>query len=560
MENMESQSLLSNLLLFAGGLAVFLLGMKSLNAGLRKASSGKIAGWLSSITGNSLSALLSGAVATVAVQSSSMVMLTLIGLVQSQILTFTQSLGVVLGAEIGTTTMAQLIAFSPGELGLPMFAVGFFLSLVRRKRGVALAGEVLAGLGLLFFGLKLMGLAVAPLRTSEQFLSVLTTLQNPVLCVLAGAIMTAIIQSSGAFIAIVITMAQQGTLTLEVAVPLMYGANVGTCITAAIGSAGSMRAARRVFLAQLFFNVAYVILFVIFLSPYLDLIRAISPSEAAGGLPRQIANAHTFSNVFMAIVFLPFLPLYGRLLTKLLPDDPEETGRIPAVWHLKDSALATPEVAVGLARQEVSRMNKILGRMSRALPEPFLGTGSGRDIIYKRLQVSEGLLMREEKLDFLERKVTAYLIHIMQEATGEPLLRQAAALMALAKDLESAGDVVETLLEEFPAGGFSRELTEEGKAEIGRLHTQVCREIAAMNLAISEMSPQRASAVLDEGKSFERMFLELGFTHLRRIKSRPESGRTHDLHMELLRALEVLHHQTMSMARTIIRMADGGKF
>lgn len=554
---MQSQSLLSNLLLFAGGLAVFLLGMKSLNAGLRKASSGKIAGWLAKITGNSLSALLSGAVATVAVQSSSMVMLTLIGLVQSRILTFSQSLGVVLGAEIGTTTMAQLIAFSPGELGLPMFAVGFFLSLVKRKRGIALAGEVLAGLGLLFFGLKLMGMAVAPLRTSEQFLSILTTLENPILCVLAGAIMTAIIQSSGAFIAIVITMAQQGTITLEIAVPLMFGANVGTCITAAIGSAGSMRAARRVFLAQLFFNLAYVVVFVIFLPPWLDLIRAISPSDASGGLARQIANAHTFSNLFMALLFLPFLPQFGRLLVKLLPDDPEETGRIPAVWHLRDSALATPEVAVGLARLEVSRMSRILGRMSRALPEPFLGGGPGRDLIYSRLPVSEGLLMREEKLDFLEKKVTAYLIRVMQEAVAEPLIREAAALMALSKELEAAGDVVETLLADFPAGAFDYGLTSEGKREIEQLHEQVCREIAAMSLAIEEMSPRRASAVLDEGKNFNHFLLELGFSHMRRIRIRPESERTHDLHMELLRALEVLHHQTMSMARTIIRAADG---
>lgn len=557
MENMESQSLLSNLLLFAGGLAVFLLGMKSLNAGLRKASSGKIAGWLATITGNPLSALLSGAVATVAVQSSSMVMLTLIGLVQSRILTFSQSLGVVLGAEIGTTTMAQLIAFSPGELGLPLFALGFFLSLLRRNRVVSLFGEVLSGLGLLFFGLKLMGVAVAPLQSSEQFLAILTTLENPLLCVLAGAIMTALIQSSGAFVAILITLAQQGTLTLEVAVPLMFGANIGTCITAAIGSAGSVRPARRVFLAQLMFNVTYVILFLIFLPPWLDLIRAISPSDAAGGLARQIANAHTFSNLFMALLFLPFLPQFGRLLVKLLPDDPEETGRIPAVWHLRDTALATPEVAVGLARLEVSRMNKILGRMSRALPEPFIGGGPGRDLVYSRLPVSEGLLMREEKLDFLEKKVTAYLIRVMQEAVAEPLIREAAALMALAKDIEAAGDVVETLLADFPADGFDNGLTSEGKREIAQLHEQVCREIAAMSLAIEEMSPRRALAVLDEGKNFKHLFLELGFSHMRRIRIRPESERTHDLHMELLRALEALHHQTRSMARTIIRAADG---
>jgi len=413
------------------------------------------------------------------------------------------------------------------------------------------------GLGLLFFGLKLMGVAVEPLQSSEEFLSILTTLENPLLCVLAGTIMTALIQSSGAFIAILITMAQQGVLTLEVAVPLMFGANIGTCITAAIGSAGSVRPARRVFLAQLFFNLAYAILFLVFLTPYLDLVRAISPTASEGGLARQIANAHTFSNLFMALLFLPFLPQFGRLLVRILPDDPEELGRIPSVWHLRDSALATPEAAVGLARMETARMNKILGRMASALPMPFIGGGNGHDPVYKRLEVSEGLMMREEKLDFLEKKVTAYLIRIMQEAVSEPLIRESAALMALVKDIESAGDVVETLLADFPAGGFDGGLTREGRAEIERLHEQVCCEIAAMSLAIEEMSPRRAAAVLEEGKAFDRIFLELGFSHMRRIKIRSESERTHDLHMELLRALDVLHHQAMSMAGTIIRAADG---
>jgi len=192
--------------------------------------------------------------------------------------------------------------------------------------------------------------------------------------------------------------------------------------------------------------------------------------------------------------------------------------------------------------------------MASALPVPFIGGGNGRDLIYKRLGVSEGLMMREEKLDFLEQKVTAYLIRVMQEAVGEPLIREAAALMALAKEIESAGDVVETLLADFPSGKLNVGLTAEGKAEIERLHEQVCREIAAMNLAIEEMSPRRASAVIEEGKAFDRIFFDLGFSHMRRIKSRSESERTHDLHMELLRALDVLHHQAMSMARTIVGM------
>ncbi|NTU54333.1 MAG: Na/Pi cotransporter family protein [Chlorobiaceae bacterium] len=555
---MESQSAYSGVLLFAGGLALFLYGMKLLSAGLRKASGGRIASLLTSITGNPLSAMLTGAVATTAIQSSSMVMLILIGLVQSQIITFSRALGVMLGAEIGTTTMAQLLAFSISDYGLPLFAVGFFLSLLKRRKPLALAGEVLSGLGLLFFGISLMGDGVAPLSATDSFRSVLTSFDNPLLSVLAGMVMTAVIHSSGAFIAILITLAGQNVLTLEAAVPLMLGANIGTCVTAAIGSIGNFRAARRVFLAQLFFNFAGVVVFLSLLTPYLDLVRSISPPLSAGGLPRQIANAHTVANLCMALFFLPILKYFGRFLEWLLPDDPQETGRIPAVKYLRDSALSSPIIALGLARMELSRMNMILGRMANAIPAPFLGTGSGRDIIYPRLSVTEGLVMREEKLDFLEKRVTEYLIRIMKDAGDEIRIGEASALMSIVKDIEAAGDVVETLLRAFPPDEVQNGFSKEGKTEIRRLHEQLCTEIAAMTPAIAEMSATRASTVLEEGRNFDRMFYHLGFSHLKRVGRRPESDSTHNLHMELLRALELLHHLTMSTARVIVRAGGEG--
>lgn len=552
---MASQSALSGILVFAGGLALLLYGMKLLGTGLRKATGGRIATLLTTITANRFSAVLTGAVATTAVQSSSMVMLILISLVQSQILTFSHALGVILGAEIGTTTMAQLLAFSLGDYGLPLFAGGYFLSLFKRRKPVALAGEVLSGFGLLFFGISLMGDGVAPLSSGRAFQALLTSLHNPLLSVLVGMLMTAVIHSSGVFIALLITLANQGALTLEAAVPLMFGANIGTCITAAIGSIGNFRAARRVFLAQLFFNVAGVVVMLSLLTPYIELVRSISPPLSEGGLTRQIANAHTVLNLFMALLFLPILPLFGRFLEWLLPDDPEETGRIPAAKYLRDSALATPAIALDLARMELSRMNRILGRMANALPAPYVGAGGERDVIYKRLSIPEGLLMREEKLDYLEKRVTGYLIRIMNEAGDEIRIDQASALMAIAKDIESAGDVVETLLEAFPPDEVRNGFSAEGKTEIRRLHEQLCTEIAAMTQAIAEMSEARAEAVLEEGRTFDHLFYEFGFSHLRRVGRRPESDSTHTLHMELLRSLELLHHLAMSMARTIVRAA-----
>jgi phosphate:Na+ symporter len=545
---------------FAGGLAVFLFGMKTLSSGLKKSAGHRARKMVSAITENRVSGLMAGAFATVIVQSSSTVIVTLVGLVQSQLMSYSQAIGVMIGAEIGTTVLAQMIVFNPGDFSLLIFAAGFFMNIAARSTGLRNAGEALSGLGLLFFGLRLMSGAVMPLRGYEPFLQMLKSFDNPFVGIVTGMLFTALMQSSGGFIGIVMTLAQQGALSLEAGIPLVLGSNIGTCITAVLGSIGAMRPAKRVSLAQVLFNVAGVMLFIFFIPAYAGFIRMISPVSVLSGteklafeVPRQIANAHTLYNIFMAMVFLPFIPLYAKLLLRILPDDPEEMRQIPAVWFLEDAAIATPSLALSLARAEVARMNKIIGRMVCASLEPFLNPVPRQDIVFSGLTVVGGLKMREEKIDYLEARVTDYLIRISRGEIGESESKEVFALMNIVKDQEAAGDVVETLLEKLLERkmAMKTDLTEEGKQEIERLHRQVCAEVAALSPALQDMDGKRASAVLDEDRIFAAILLEIEKNHLRRVSQISESEATHSIHMELLKALEQLHACSMHIAKSI---------
>jgi len=248
-----------------------------------------------------------------------------------------------------------------------------------------------------FFGLKLMSEAVAPLEAYQPFLALLRVLDNPVIGVLTGIVLTGIMQSSGAFIAIVMTLGGEGSLTLDAAIPLLLGANIGTCITGILAGSGMGRPARRVAYAQIAFNSVGVLIFIWFIplvcrcgAGVFSLIGRRRRAVSRGCCARQIANAHSIYNVFMAFFLLPFLPLMDRLLYRIYPDDPEETRQIPAVWYLQKDALDSPALALGYARAEISRTAKIASRMVCAALHPFIENGPGRDEVYKSLTVVGG--------------------------------------------------------------------------------------------------------------------------------------------------------------------------
>jgi phosphate:Na+ symporter len=553
-------SLTAVAVVFVGGLALFLYGIRMLSGGLKKASGERVRRLVSRISGNRLYGLFSGAFTSMIVQSSSTIIAILVGLVHSRFMTSTQALSVILGAEIGTTAMAQLVAFRLHDYALMIFAAGFALNSLGKSESMRFTGEALAGFGLLFFGLKVMSEAVFPLQNYAPFLSLLQYLDNPLTGVVAGMGLTALMQSSGAFIGIVITLALQGSLTLEAGVALLLGANIGTCITAVLASSGMQHAAKRVALAQVLFNVAGVLLFLPFISQFSELIRAISPlSEGLGAgklaleVPRQIANAHSLLNLFMSLFFLPFLAPFDRLLYWILPDDPEETRLIPAVWYLKESALSTPVLALSYVRAEVARMGNIAGKMVHASLYPVISNDPGRDVIFPKLSVIKGISMREEKLDFLEAHISDYLIKISRSGLNETESREVFALMNIVKGLESIGDVIEALAEKLveKKQGVKGELSREGKYELMEMHNLVCLEIEQLADALKSMDAFKAGALLQGDDRFKRLVAQAEIAHLKRVVLLPEAEVTHDIHMELINLLEQVHHYSKSIAGSI---------
>ncbi len=561
----ETLSLGGIAILFAGGLALFLYGIRLMSSGLKKASGTRMRQLISKVTGNSLYGMFAGAFATMVVQSSSTIIAILVGLVQSRLMTSTQSLAVILGAEIGTTAMAQLVAFRLHDYALIIFASGFALSSLGKTEPLRFTGEALSGFGLLFFGLKVMSEAVAPLERFAPFLSLLRYLDNPFLGVAAGMALTALMHSSAAFIGILITLALQGALSLEAGIALLLGANIGTCITGVLASAGMHRAAKRVALAQVLFNVTGVLIFFLFIPQLAEFIRIISPSAEGVGaekfaleVPRQIANAHSLLNIAMAFLILPFLVPFDRLLYRLLPDDQQETRLIPAAWYLKEAALSTPVLALGYVKAEVARMGSIAAKMVHASLYPFLSTDPGHDVVFPKLSVVKGMSMREEKLDFLEARISDYLIKISRSSLSEQESREVFALMNIIKGLESIGDVIETLEEKLfnKKQGVESDLSQEGKDELMEIHRLVCLEIDHLADALKKMDAQKAGQLLQGDERFKRLVAQAETAHLKRVFHIREAELTHNIHMELINLFEQVHHYCKSIAGSIMTAVE----
>ncbi|MEA3287467.1 MAG: Na/Pi cotransporter family protein, partial [Candidatus Marinimicrobia bacterium] len=349
-----------------GGLAFFLYGMEKMSSGMKKAAGDSMRSILSALTNNRYMGLLVGAFVTMVIQSSSATTVMLVSFVQAGLMTFVQSLGVILGADIGTTITAQLVAFKLTDYALLMIAVGFGLMMFGRNDNQKNIGESILGFGILFYGMKLMSEAMKPLRTFEPFITMLSHLENPLLGLLVGTIFTALIQSSSAFTGIIIVLAQQGLLSLDAGIPLIMGANIGTCVTAGLASIGASREAKRVAVAHVLFKLTGVLLFIFWIPWLADIIRSISPTSDAVGIaklgsevPRQIANAHTIFNVGLALAFIPFTSFFSKIIMKIYPDVEDEKDLTIATWHLDDSAIETPALALDLARAEINRMAKI---------------------------------------------------------------------------------------------------------------------------------------------------------------------------------------------------------
>ena len=544
-----------------GGLSLFLYGIAKMSEGMKKTAGDRMRNILAALTSNRVVGMTVGAFVTMIIQSSSATTVMLVSFVQAELMTYVSAISIILGANIGTTITAQLVAFKLTDYALLMITIGFVMTMFNKNNTIKHVGEAILGFGILFFGMKLMSDSMKPLRSFQPFIDIMRDLENPLTGILIGAIFTALIQSSSAFTGIVIVLAQQGLLTLEGGIPLIFGANIGTCITAGLASIGTIRDAKRVAIAHVFFNIGGVLLFILFIPQLAEIVRWISPvSELTGTQklamesPRQIANAHTIFNITVGLVFLPFTTILAHYVYKVLPDKKIEEGIIPVTWHLDDKAISTPALALDLAQSEILRMAKILGRMLDKIIEPFINNDNLQDEIYPQFSLVEGVEMREEKLDYLDRKITKYLRKIGQQELSENQIQEVYGFMSIVNDVERIGDTIEKNMIPLLAkkDSLNMDFSPEGKEELSIYHNKVCKQINRLKKAFSKLDPGKAEKIINKEGKYSALETKYRIRHLERLhQEREESIETHEIHMELMDLLKQINVYSGEIAKTI---------
>jgi len=544
-----------------GGLSLFLYGMAKMSDGLKKAAGNQMRKILATLTKNRMVAMFVGAFVTMVIQSSSATTVMLVSFVQANLMTYVQSIGIILGANIGTTITAQLVAFKLTDYALLMITVGFALTVFSKKESLRHIGEAILGFGILFFGMKIMSDSMYPLRSFQPFIDTMKGLENPFFGLMIGAAFTALIQSSSAFTGIVIVLAQQGLLTLEAGIPLILGANIGTCVTAGLASIGTIREAKRVALAHVLFNIGGVVIFVWLIPPLAELVRSLSSVSGLSGMeklaaetPRQIANAHTIFNISVGLIFLPFTGLLAKQVYRILPRTEETKGIKPALWDLDDSQIANPAIAIKLAQTEMLRMIKILSRMLDACFLPFINDEPKQDEVYAQLSLIEGIDMREEKIDFLEEHITNYLFQVSRGELNALQAEEAFSLISMADNMESVGDIIHRNIVPliYKKQALKEPFSKQGEKELVAFHTKVMKQMSRLSEAFSELNFEMAQKVLKKDIKYQNLEAEYRQAHMERVqKEKAESVETHKVHLELMDMLKQINVYIGNIAKTI---------
>ena len=512
-----------------GGMGMFLYGMEMMSDGMKIAAGNKMRSVLEKLTSNRFLAVAVGAFITMVIQSSSATTVMLVSFVNSGLLSFVQGLGVILGSNIGSTITAQIVAFKVTDFALALIAVGAMMSLFSKKDSTKNIGFVILGFGLLFYGMKVMSDTMKPLRSNPTFNSILTSFENPFMGILAGAAFTALIQSSSATTGIVITLASGGSITLEAGIPLIFGANVGTCVTALLAGLNASREAKRIAIAHVTFNVAGVALFCFWIPTFADWI-----SQTSDNIPRQIANAHTIFNILATVVFIPFTPLVARLIIKYFPD--EEVDRDiskPAVMHLDENMLGTPAIAITNAQAEIRGVVGLLERVVGSVAMPFVSSESLRDIENEEEDFEKGLQNRIEKITFLNNEISSYLIKINNQDLRETQSKEVFTLVSVVNNINSIKNSVSLRLHDLMIRkeSDSETLSDRLIDEVESYHKKMVKQIKRLGKFFEKYDQSKIDKIVTKGKKYKDLEEKYRIDHIKR------SGSDDDQHSQIYQEL-----------------------
>lgn len=477
-----------------GGLGMFLFGMKIMSEGLQKVAGKKMRKILGMVSNNRFVGCAVGTLVTSIIQSSSATTVMLVSFVDSGLMTLVQAIGVILGANVGTTVTAQLIAFQIEAYALPAIGAGVFLKFfVGRRRKWGYVGDVLLGFGLVFYGLSTMKMGIAPLRGDPTFISFFTRFNAEhmggiLLCVLVGTVLTMILQSSSATVGIVMALASQGLLGFEASVALILGDNIGTTITAELASVGATIGAHQTARAHTLFNVIGVVNIILFFPLFTKLIVWVTSTFLGIGAPdliiggerpniaRYIANSHTMFNVVNALFFLLVLPYLVKVAIWLTPHKKEEKEleELHHIKYLDSKYIDTPTVALAQARAEIVRM----GEAVQVMYDDVINA-----LNHRRLKELSKWRKQEDTLDNLRREIGQFLVRVMQEEIMPEESREVASLMRVTNNLERFGDAIENI-------------------------AQLMEDLIEENLYLSDKAVSDYKEITDEVRKFLNIALE----------------------------------------------------
>jgi len=531
---------LNSLFTLFGGLGLFLYGMNIMGEGLEKAAGDRLKDLLELLTRNRLMGVLVGTVVTAIIQSSSATTVMVVGLVNAGIMDLSQAIGVIMGANIGTTMTAQLIAFKLTDIALPAIGLGTAIILFGRNKTQRYLGQVVLGFGLLFYGMQTMEMALKPLAKMPGFINFMASFsKTPILGVIAGFLTTGVVQSSSATIGILQALASQGIVNISIALPILFGDNIGTCVTALLSSIGTNITARRAAVFHLTFNVIGSIIFLALL-PLVEAVVTLTSSNPV----RQIANAHTLFNVTNTIIQLPFSFLLVKLITTLIPGKPEIIER--GLKYIDDRLLETPSIAFTQVKKEIARMGNLSLEVLQDSISAFLDYDEQKDKMAKE---------KETVINELARDITRYLAMLSRAPLSEDEYNAITDLVSTVNDMERVGDHAMNILElaEFK-NEQSLPFSNTAIEELVEMSSKVQETFDLAVYSFLHWDKSSAETIVKYEEEIDAMEKQLRLNHIKRLNEgscNPSSG---VIFLDLLTNLERVGDHSFNIASYILNI------
>ncbi|MFK4428239.1 MULTISPECIES: Na/Pi cotransporter family protein [Bacillus] len=528
---------------FIGGLGIFLFGIKYMGDGLQQAAGDRLRDILDRFTTNPLMGVLAGMLVTVLIQSSSGTTALTVGLVSAGFMTLRQAIGVIMGANIGTTVTAFIIGIKIGEYALPIMAVGAILLFFFKNKKVHSVGQVVFGFGMLFFGLELMSAGMKPLRSLESFQELMVSMSdNPILGIIVGTVFTLIVQSSSATIGILQELFGQGAIDLQAALPVLFGDNIGTTITAVLAAIGTSIAARRAALVHVIFNIIGTIIFTIILIPFTSLIQYFQTSLNLNP-EMTIAFAHGTFNVTNTIIQFPFIALLAWIVTKIIRGEDASINFKPQ--HLNPIFIEqSPAIALTEAQKEIVRMAEFsLHGLKEA--NQFLNTQDKKH--------ADMATQLEGAINNLDKKIIEYLVLLSEKPLSPTDSEKHSVLAGVVGDIERVGDHVENLVELVDFQISNRvSLSDEALAELNEMLELTISTLQDAINALTNFDTELAQTVIAKERKIDQMERVLRKRHVLRLNERSCSGDASIIYVDMVSNLERIGDHAVNIADGVL--------